>query len=72
MPKSRPTPLGMPVSVSTGFVTTSLAKTSGLPAWSLSDLRKASLFVTFFNWPIAQISCSSLRRAPVPVTSKGP
>ena len=59
----------MPLSVSPGFVMTSLAKTSGLPAWSLSDLRNASLFVTCFSWPMAQISRSSLRRAPVPVTS---
>src|SRR5712664_244097 len=70
--KRRPTPLWIPTSVSPGLVTTSLAKTMGLPAWSLSDLRKASLLVICLSWPMAQISCASLRRAPVPVTSKGP
>jgi hypothetical protein len=68
----RPMPFGTPVRVSPGLVTTFLANSTGFNAWDRSALTNASLPLIFFSSSMAQISFTSFRSAPVPVTSNGP
>src|SRR5262249_52764780 len=64
--------LGTPLTVSTGFVMRVFAKRNEPPAESATAVVKAALFFVSRKTPIPWISRASLRRAPVPTTSKAP